>query len=276
MFCSDCINFHSGRGRNGERLEGGRGWCELWDQEYSSFHECDDIAPEGYGPRNPDISALAEYRHSVFSKNSSRASADDPETGSSYYDAAEDEWEELDAWEEEWAEEDSDDGLLTLTFTLVTDADEETQEEDFSDIPQETRIESEEPHPAIGVIKLILAFVFTGGVYGIWLLAQISRDINRLAEAHDGKHTMNFCLVLFLFHWLTLGIGTLAWFHRLCARVERELLRRKIFYPFGPEVFWFLCVPGLLILIGPFIFLYKLKRAMDIIRAHESISATDI
>ncbi len=52
MPCFSCKCFHEGRGRNGERLSGGRGWCELWDQEYYRGHECSDYAPTWYGDSN--------------------------------------------------------------------------------------------------------------------------------------------------------------------------------------------------------------------------------
>ena len=48
MPCFSCTCFHDGRGRNGEYLSGGRGWCDLWDQEYYRGHECRDYAPQWY------------------------------------------------------------------------------------------------------------------------------------------------------------------------------------------------------------------------------------
>ena len=49
MPCFSCKCFWEGRGRDGEYLSGGRGWCELWDQEYYRGHECREFAPKWYG-----------------------------------------------------------------------------------------------------------------------------------------------------------------------------------------------------------------------------------
>ena len=51
MPCFNCICFKPGRGRNGEHLPGGKGYCELRDEEYSKHHECRKYAPKGWGPK---------------------------------------------------------------------------------------------------------------------------------------------------------------------------------------------------------------------------------
>lgn len=50
MPCFSCRFFLDSRGRNGERLAGGRGYCKLWDQEYYRGHECRDFSPTWIGP----------------------------------------------------------------------------------------------------------------------------------------------------------------------------------------------------------------------------------
>lgn len=60
MPCFSCKCFRDGRGRNGELLSGGRGWCELWDQEYHRGHECRDYAPEWTYSNSKDKSSLKE------------------------------------------------------------------------------------------------------------------------------------------------------------------------------------------------------------------------
>lgn len=49
MPCFSCKNFNDGRGRNGERLPGGKGYCKLWDEEYWRGHECGDYCPAWLG-----------------------------------------------------------------------------------------------------------------------------------------------------------------------------------------------------------------------------------
>lgn len=41
-------------------------------------------------------------------------------------------------------------------------------------------------------------------------MSNISTDINTIASRYDGKKTMHYCLVLFIFSWLTLGIVPLS------------------------------------------------------------------
>ena len=50
MPCFSCSCFKDGRDRRGNRIEGGRGYCCLWDQEYWRGHECGDYAPTWYTP----------------------------------------------------------------------------------------------------------------------------------------------------------------------------------------------------------------------------------
>ena len=52
MPCFSCQNFHKERGRNGERLPAGTGWCEIWDEAYANIHECRKYAPAWYNRGN--------------------------------------------------------------------------------------------------------------------------------------------------------------------------------------------------------------------------------
>ena len=46
-------------------------------------------------------------------------------------------------------------------------------------------------------------------------------------------------------------------------RVGDELRRRNIDYQFGAKTFWLWNVLGSLILVGPFVFVHKLMKAMN-------------
>ena len=49
MPCFSCNYFSEGRGRNGESLIGGRGFCRMWDEIYSKYHdECRHYSPTWY------------------------------------------------------------------------------------------------------------------------------------------------------------------------------------------------------------------------------------
>ena len=118
-----------------------------------------------------------------------------------------------------------------------------------------------------GLLKMILLGIITFGIYPIVVYSQISEEINVLASPHDGRHTMHYCLIFFLFSWLTLNIATLVWWHRISGRVGQELRRRNLQYSFGASDFWLWNILGLLIVIGPFVYIHKLMKAMNFINA---------
>ena len=78
---------------------------------------------------------------------------------------------------------------------------------------------------------------------------------------------MHFCLIYFIFSWLTFGIVPLVWYHRTSDRMHGELVRRQIDYSFGASDFWLWCVLGSLIIVGPYIYIHKRMKAMNLINA---------
>lgn len=118
-----------------------------------------------------------------------------------------------------------------------------------------------------GLLKMILLGIITLGIYPIVVYSQISEEINVLASPHDGRHTMHYCLIFFLFSWLTLNIATLVWWHRISGRIGQELRRRNLQYSFGASDFWLWNILGSLIVIGPFVYIHKLMKAMNFINA---------
>ena len=119
-----------------------------------------------------------------------------------------------------------------------------------------------------GWLKTILLSIITFGIYPLVMFSKISSEINLIASRYDGKKTMHFCLLFFIVGPLTLGIATIIWSHRICARIGNELARRGIAYSFGAGSFWGWNVLGSLLFgIGPFIFLHKLCKAMNLLCA---------
>lgn len=116
-----------------------------------------------------------------------------------------------------------------------------------------------------GLVKFILLSLVTFGIYGIVVMSGISTDINVIASRYDGKKTMHYCLMFFLISWLTFGIGGIVWFHNISARIGNELKRRNIPYSFGAGTYWGWGVLGAFILVGPFIYTYKLFKAMNML-----------
>lgn len=122
-----------------------------------------------------------------------------------------------------------------------------------------------------GLVKYILLSIVTLGIYSIIDFSGISGGINIIASRYDGKKTMHFCLLLFVIAPITLGIGAIVWYHKLSARIGDELMRRGIAYSFGASDFWLWNVLGSLVLVGPFIYVGKLYKAMNLLAADYNV-----
>lgn len=118
-----------------------------------------------------------------------------------------------------------------------------------------------------GLLKFILLTIITFGIYAIVLLSGISSDINLIAAKYDGKKTMHYCLIFFIFSYLTFGIAPLVWYHRLSKRIGNELKRRGIGYSFGAGSYWGWCILGTFIGVGPLVYVHKLCKAMNLLCA---------
>lgn len=116
-----------------------------------------------------------------------------------------------------------------------------------------------------GAVKSILLTIITLGIYSIVLFTKMGEELNITASKYDGKKTMNYCLLFFIVGPLTLGIGYLVWFHNFSKRIGNELSRRGLDYSFGASTFWLWNVLGSLILIGPFVYLHKITKAINVI-----------
>ena len=123
-----------------------------------------------------------------------------------------------------------------------------------------------------GLLKLILLSIITLGIYPLVVMSVISTDINLIASRYDGKKTMHFCLLAFIFAGLTLGIAPIVWYHRISNRIGNELTRRGIGYSFGAGTFWGWSVLGSLIGIGPLVYTHKLLKAMNLLCADYNVN----
>lgn len=118
-----------------------------------------------------------------------------------------------------------------------------------------------------GLLKLILLSIITFGIYGLVAMSGVSSDINIIASRYDGKKTMHYCLLVFIFSWLTFGIAPIVWMHRICNRIGNEAKRRGIDYSFSAADYWLWGVIGSVIVVGPFVFLHKFFKASNLIAA---------
>ena len=119
-----------------------------------------------------------------------------------------------------------------------------------------------------GLAKFFFLSLITLGIYAIVVMSHISTEINEIASKHDHRRTMHFCLLVFLINGLTLGIASLIWNHNLSDRIGNELRYRNIQYSFGAGTWWGWGIFGIMLLfIGPFIYIYKLMNAMNLLCA---------
>ena len=122
-----------------------------------------------------------------------------------------------------------------------------------------------------GLLKILIFGFLTLGIYPIVVYSLISTEINIVASRYDGKHTMHFCWIYFIFSWLTLGIAPFVWVHRICNRIGNELCRRGIPYSFGAPDFWLWSILGSIIVVGPFIFVHRFLKAVNLMNADYNV-----
>ncbi len=122
------------------------------------------------------------------------------------------------------------------------------------------------------LLKFIFLSIITFGIYAIVVMSAVSTDINTIASRYDGKKTMHYCLVCFIFAGLTLGIVPLVWSHKLCNRIGAELNRRGINYTISAGTFWGWGILGSFIIVGPFVYTHKLLRSMNLLAEHYNIN----
>lgn len=118
-----------------------------------------------------------------------------------------------------------------------------------------------------GLLKFILLSAITFGIYGLVVMCGVSTDINTVAQRYDGKKTMHFALLTFLIAPITLGIAVIVWYHKISNRIGSQLQMRGINYKFNAGSFWLWNVLGSLIFVGPFVYMHKMFKSMNLINA---------
>ena len=115
-----------------------------------------------------------------------------------------------------------------------------------------------------GLLKVILLSIITLGIYGLVFMSSLSNDVNVVCSRYDGKKTMHYCLLFFLIGPITFGIAYIVWQHKISNRIGNELKRRNIAYSFSASDYWLWNVLGSLIVVGPFVYMHKLCKAMNL------------
>ena len=123
-----------------------------------------------------------------------------------------------------------------------------------------------------GLLKTILLSIVTLGIYSLVVMSAVSNDINIVASRYDGKKTMHFCLLFFIINPITLGIAGIVWYHKISNRIGAELKRRGVDYNFSATDFWLWNVIGSLIVVGPFVYMHKMFKAVNKMNADYNVN----
>ena len=110
--------------------------------------------------------------------------------------------------------------------------------------------------------KFLILNILTLGIYSIWFLSPIPAELDKIDPKHDGSKTMSF-LAAYIIAYFTFGIVIDCWYYGITKRIEEAMIRRNIPSDFGTGPFWGWGILGSLIIIGPYVYLYKLCKAMN-------------
>ena len=117
-----------------------------------------------------------------------------------------------------------------------------------------------------GLGKMIFLSILTLGIYPIVIMSRIATELDIVASRYDGERTMPFFAMCMLAP-LTLMIYPYVWIHGLCRRIGAELQRRGLNYRFSAATFWLWGILGSLIIVGPYIYIYKFMKSMNKLNA---------
>ena len=116
------------------------------------------------------------------------------------------------------------------------------------------------------VWKFIIFNILTLGIYSIFFYMPLSYDLDKAAPRDDRSKTMSyaFAFVLSLF---TFNLVLTIWYYQFAVRLEEALEELDIECDFGVRDFWIWQIAGSFFVIGPFVYTYKLCKAMNLICA---------
>ena len=123
--------------------------------------------------------------------------------------------------------------------------------------------------------KLVLLSVVTCGIYPIIFYTNLGEDIDFIARARDGKKTMHYCLMYFLLAPITCGIMSFVWNHQISERIGDEARARGIKTNFSATTYWLWAFLGSFIVVGPFVYMYKLCKTMNMVCGNYNYFGTD-
>lgn len=114
------------------------------------------------------------------------------------------------------------------------------------------------------LFKFLVFGFLTLGIYNLIRMTEISMTVNILCGQADGKKTMNY-LWLLLWGPLSFGIVWIVWQHNISKRIGMQLVRWGQPREVSAATFWIWDIAGTLIIVGPFVYTYKLFKGMNIL-----------
>ena len=133
------------------------------------------------------------------------------------------------------------------------------------DLDEEAKKYKEQPLKTDrNVWKFIILSILTLGIYSIIFFIPLSFDLDKAAPKSDRTKTPNY-LTVFILSLFTFSIFLLIWHYHVADRVDDALGERKIPFSFGTDTFWTWYFFGSFFLIGPFVYVHKLCRAMNLL-----------
>ena len=104
------------------------------------------------------------------------------------------------------------------------------------------------------LVVLILLSIVTFGIYGLYWIHKLAKDVNVICEG-DGKKTSGL-LVYILLGIITFGIYSLIWVYMLGDRLQDNAQKYNITIKEGGGIVLLWLILGTFIIVGPFIALY--------------------
>ncbi len=123
--------------------------------------------------------------------------------------------------------------------------------------------------------RLIVFHVLTLGIYSIFFFLPFSFDLDKVAPKGDRSKTMNY-VVAYVLSLFTFSIVLVVWHYDIARRVEEALRARKIDYEFSTSTFWGWYFFGSFLLVGSFVYYYKLCKAMNLLCADYNENPTAV
>ncbi|MDR3275831.1 MAG: DUF4234 domain-containing protein [Treponema sp.] len=105
-----------------------------------------------------------------------------------------------------------------------------------------------------GLVGWILLSFITLGIYNLYWIYQLARDINRICQ-DDGRHTAGLLRYFFL-GFITLGIYDLVWFYKLGDRLQDYAPKYGLSFKEGGSIVLLWYLMGAVIVVGPFVAVY--------------------